>query len=129
MRTPANSLSSSTWHHAALTYDGTSTAAGTKLYIDGAYQTPTVVVNGLISSILSASDVEIGFSPISGAYFYGKLDDVRVYNRVLSAAEIAALYNSATSTSTEGALMYNSDKGVMQYCNGTNWVRIGSHAP
>lgn len=38
---------------------------------------------------------------------------------------VAALYGK----NHEGDLMYNSTYNVMQYCNGTNWVRIGSHAP
>jgi DNA-binding beta-propeller fold protein YncE len=33
-----------------------------------------------------------------------------------------------TPASPEGAMMYNSDYGVVQYCNGTNWMKIGSHS-
>jgi type II secretory pathway pseudopilin PulG len=36
----------------------------------------------------------IGYGQTWGGYYAGLLDDVRIYNRALSAAEIAALYNS-----------------------------------
>lgn len=36
----------------------------------------------------------IGYGQTWGVYYAGLIDDVRIYNRALSAAEIAALYNS-----------------------------------
>jgi len=47
-----------------------------------------------ISSPMSASAFTIGVVPKNGTstYFNGDMDDVRIYNRALSAAEIAELY-------------------------------------
>jgi uncharacterized 2Fe-2S/4Fe-4S cluster protein (DUF4445 family) len=62
----------------------------------------------------------IGKSPAAGgAAWNGQIDDVRVYNRALSASEIATLAHP------EGDMLYNSAYNVMQYCDGTNWIRIG----
>ncbi len=41
--------------------------------------------------------------------------------------QLVSIATTATS-SPEGSMFYNSDKGVMQYCNGTNWMKIGSHS-
>lgn len=54
-----------------------------------------------------------------------RLDDVRIYNGALSAAEVLELYGCTGPAGQEGDMMYNSDNSVMQYCNGTSWVRIG----
>jgi hypothetical protein len=51
----------------------------------------------------------------------GTIDDVRIYNRALSGTEVSQLYNSA---SREGDIMYNSGSSVLQYCNGTSWIKI-----
>jgi Concanavalin A-like lectin/glucanases superfamily/Bacterial TSP3 repeat len=73
------------WHHAALTYDGTTL----NLYLDG------TLVNSQTKT-LEASDggLLIGINKdLNGNFFSGRLDEVLIYNRALSAAEIAALAN------------------------------------
>jgi hypothetical protein len=91
--TPNGSLSLSTWHHVAMTYDGSSTAAGVHIYIDGVNQTLSVHADGLASSILNSNDMMVGVDAgFGGTYCSGTLDDVRIYNRVLSAAEVSSIY-------------------------------------
>jgi hypothetical protein len=44
---------------------------------------------------VATSTVDIGrFGNVGGTNFKGYIDDVRIYNRALSAAEIQALYNA-----------------------------------
>lgn len=66
-----------------------------KFYVDGVLKS-TLPSSG---TILPTNDpLEIGrdsHGPIE--WFKGKLDDIRIYNRALSDAEVAALYNSETS--------------------------------
>jgi len=84
------------WHHVAMTYDGSSTAAGIHIYVDGVLQTVSNSLSALTSSIQVATDIKIGTDvPGNGDSFSGTIDDVRIYNRALSAAEIARLYNGA----------------------------------
>jgi hypothetical protein len=73
---PAN-----TWTHLAVTYDATTI----RLYVNG-----TQVATAPSSGDLLASDnpLRIGGNLIWGEYYSGLIDDVRVYNRVLTAAEI-----------------------------------------
>jgi Concanavalin A-like lectin/glucanases superfamily len=84
------------WHHVAATYDGSSTAAGMTIYVDGVAQTPTSSQSALTASILDTADLKIGTDvPGNGDSFTGTIDDARVWNRALSASEVLALYNSA----------------------------------
>ncbi len=92
--TPYNSITPSTWHLVVMTYDGSLLASGTAMYLDGVAQSFAVDSNNLTSSILTTHDMTIGADPSGNQPLNGTLDDVRVYGRVLSPAEILALYNA-----------------------------------
>ncbi|MFG1705508.1 LamG-like jellyroll fold domain-containing protein [Nonomuraea sp. M3C6] len=70
-----------TWTHLTATYDGTTL----RLYTNGT-QTAQKTVTGTIRSDTQA--LRIGGSSLWGEYFNGLIDDVRVYNRALTATEI-----------------------------------------
>jgi len=73
------------WHHLAGTYDGRQL----KLYVDGRL---TDTADHVGSIARSASDVEIGRNSERNDRLYtGAIDDVRIYRRALSAAEITSL--------------------------------------
>jgi glucose/arabinose dehydrogenase/PKD repeat protein len=72
-----------TWSHLATTYDG----ATLRLYVDGALVATQARTGPLPNS---AAPLVIGGNAIWGEYFAGRIDEVRVYNRALSAAEIVA---------------------------------------
>ena len=42
-----NTVDDGNWHHVVVTYDGSSTAAGMKLYIDGSEESVTAIEDGL----------------------------------------------------------------------------------
>jgi len=75
------------WHHAVSTYDG----SNMRVYVDGVLAN-TCVATGAIST--TAVGVRIGSFESNGYAFKGFIDDARIYNRVLSETEIAALYRS-----------------------------------
>jgi hypothetical protein len=74
-----------TWHHVAGTWDGTTK----RLYVDG------VMVTSVAATLTyDTGDIVLGADINGGAFalfWDGVLDDVRVYDRALDAAEIAAL--------------------------------------
>ena len=76
-------LPANTWTHLATTYDGTNQI----LYVNGV-QVASRAQSGAIK--LSAGPLRIGGDSIWGDYFQGLIDEVRVYNRALSASEIQA---------------------------------------
>ena len=117
-------INTGTWYLVTGTWDGTTLA----LYVNGA---PVATnVPGAVPATGSGNPLNLGNEFGQSVFFNGTLDDARVYNVALSAAQVAALYNSASSTyHGEGDMMYNSTYNVMQYCNGTNFVRVGKHVP
>ncbi len=92
-------VSSGVWHHIAGTYDGTKL----QLYVDGQPWRNSAPASGTISSMLANSFVSLGSEDgrtvcgncVGTRYFKGLLDEVDIYNRALSAAEIAAIYNAS----------------------------------
>jgi|GEM_PF-2442459 len=87
----ATSINDGQWHHVAGGRDG---AGGGFLYVDG-------VLNGSVSGTtvrnLSAGiDVGIGADTRDNIrHFRGSIDDVRIYNRLLSQPEVATVRNKA----------------------------------
>ncbi|HTK33501.1 MAG TPA: LamG domain-containing protein [Candidatus Paceibacterota bacterium] len=78
------------WHHAVMTMSGGNTA---KLYIDGVEDDAAGPSgSGTVSGYSNASNVRIA-TDYNGEYFSGSLDDVQIYNKALSAAEVKQLYN------------------------------------
>lgn len=83
------------WQHWVVTYDGTGVASGLKVYLDSTYLTPRVMNNDTITvsdSIQNSVTAKIGNNGSNG-YSNAKVDEFRVYNRVLSASEVSELYN------------------------------------
>lgn len=76
------------WHHVVLTFSGG--AGGTALlYVDGVQKTSDTQTPNLNSAA-----VIFGKANTGTAYWYnGLIDEVRIYNRALSPAEVQNLYN------------------------------------
>ncbi len=73
------------WHHVAGTYDG----ANINVYLDGVLD-GTVATTSAIGK--NAANVLIGENPeAAGRNWDGMIDDVRIYNRALSQAELGGL--------------------------------------
>ena len=72
-----------TWSHLAATYDG----AVLRTYVNGV-QVGTRTLAGSIA--VSAGALRIGGNQIWNEYFAGRIDEVRIYNRALTVAEIQA---------------------------------------
>jgi hypothetical protein len=81
------------WHHVAVMQDGV--AGTTSLYVDGA-----VVNTGLATACNGTGPLWMGGSYGESEFFNGAIDDVRLYNRTLSATEIAELYNAPVSSNS-----------------------------
>jgi len=79
------------WHHAVMTYKPNS-ANGMRLYIDGVEDANSPVSTATITSIANADALRIGSSVNTSAVLNGDIDDVRIYSKILTPAEIEALY-------------------------------------
>ena len=78
------------WHHLALTYDGSGRASGVALYLDGKLQEVEVLHDTLTGSIRSDRPLRLGRRQAKGG-FDGQMDEVRIYDRTLSANEVEQL--------------------------------------
>jgi hypothetical protein len=83
------------WYHIAVTYTGSIMAEGVRVYIDGKPVATKVLLDTLYRPFRNAGRVFREPFRIAGGWkdrrFRGLIDDVRVYNRVLRADEIAGL--------------------------------------
>jgi len=81
------------WHHVAATYDGSSTAAGVKLYFDGA-NLPLSTSDSLTASILNSINFYVGSRNNAAQFFNGQIDEVKIYNYALTADQVKKSYNN-----------------------------------
>jgi hypothetical protein len=80
--TGPTALAADTWTHVAVTY-----GSGTfRLYVNGT-EVATAASTGNMAA--STGALRMGGNNIWGEFFTGSIDDVRIYNRALTAAEVA----------------------------------------
>ncbi|MEI6684045.1 MAG: GEVED domain-containing protein, partial [Bacteroidota bacterium] len=80
-------VTSGTWEQVAVTYDQAAHTANLYHNADAPLSAATSFGTGYLTS-------RIGNNQGSGSNFLGSIDDVRIYNRILTAAEITSLYNN-----------------------------------
>lgn len=107
------------WHHVvcAFTNDFPS-ITNAQLFIDGLRETNFTTILSQNVNTTSSGDVKIG-SDVQGRFFLGALDEVRIYNRALSAAEIGALYSDTNQSAAAWHRSYYGDEPV-------NWLALSS---
>jgi formylglycine-generating enzyme required for sulfatase activity len=80
-------ISANTWYHAVIVYS----SQVNSFYLNGAYiNSATCTASGASTN---SGTLSLGSLPYEDPGFYGSFDDLRIYNRALSAAEVSALYH------------------------------------
>ena len=97
-------ITDDSWHFVSFVINRSSNAY---LYIDGVLNTTFPVTN--VSNLSNSADLIIGQGnlTLSGSihgYFNGSIDEVRIYNKILSATEILSNYNGVPIT--DGLVLY-----------------------
>src|SRR5262249_37373024 len=77
-----------TWYHGAITYDG----ATLNLYLNGVLEATKTTAP--INTVPETNGLTIGYRPLQNIRWQGQLDEVEIFNRALSQAEIQAIYNA-----------------------------------
>ena len=122
------------WHHVAVTVG----ASGNSLYVDGVlatagqltYDAGNATTQSFFSSVTSLDSMAIGRNQDSGGgtwYTTGLIDDVRVYNRVLTEGDVAQLYatsNDAPINALPGAQSINEDTNLVFSAGNGNQISI-----
>ncbi len=84
-----STYSINTWQHFVATYDGSTM----RMYKDGVVSATTYSQTGNMANTSGGPRIGGGSGSGSEYYMNGQIDDVRIYNRALSASEITQLYN------------------------------------
>ena len=79
--TAGSALALNTWSHVAATYDG----SALRLYVNGTLAAQQAASGGMTAS---TRPFRIGHNNIEGGIFAGRIDEVRVYSRALTAQQI-----------------------------------------
>jgi Tol biopolymer transport system component len=117
-----STINDTQWHHLAAAYDRTAV----RIYIDGTLD--AVVSDTAPMPVRADQSITIGRKTSSWPWDYlkGDIDEVRIYNRALTAAEIQNLY---TTSVVEGRIAFVSDRdGSLQVytmdMDGSNQQRL-----
>jgi alpha-glucuronidase len=101
-------INDGTWHHVAATRNNTTGAI--TLYVDGVSRGTGM---GPVGSRSAPPSLRIGASrPGGSAFLNGALDDVRLYNRILTFAEITALASGEKPATPTGVAATPSDGSI-----------------
>jgi len=108
------SIEDSQWHHIVTTYDGSSGL----VYVDSYLLADTAVLSGGIGS--NDNPLLIGKSPHPPESDYcleGSVDDVRIYNRALSAGQAEHLCHDSNTSEPNLVAYFRFDEGQAQRVN------------
>lgn len=94
-----SALPANVWSHVAATYDG----SNLRLYRNGVQVSVTAVGGGPMQTGTGA--LQIGGDALYGRFFKGGLDELRVYNRALSDAEIGQDMSVSVATANAPATL------------------------
>lgn len=92
------------WAHVAVTYDGSSRAAGLKILVNGKLAETEVIKDHLTKQITGGGGdkIAIGERFRDRGFKGGKVDEFRLYDRELTEVEVAQLYDGASLKAAAG---------------------------
>jgi hypothetical protein len=83
------------WTHVFLTYDGSAKVSGVQIYLNGVHQQTETQADALKDTIRTPVPLKVGQRHVGQRLEGLSLQDLRLYGRALSAAEVAQLARSA----------------------------------
>ena len=91
----STTLTTNTWYHIAMVYDGASLTG----YVNGTNDN-SIALTGAVQ--VTSYPLRIGaYAPVNGSnskcFFPGKIDELTLYSRALASAEILSIYNSGAA--------------------------------
>ena len=91
------------WHHIAMTWIANQRSGNiVRMYVDGS-QTDTDAINNTWSSGSPPANITLGRNHLqNNAYFNGHIDDLAMFDDVLTASEVSSIYNSGTPKDESG---------------------------
>ena len=71
-----NTFNTGQWYNVVVTYDGSSSGSGVKIYVDSINEPTNVTADTLTGSILTSETLKIGGTVTPARYFNGKISSV-----------------------------------------------------
>ncbi len=100
----SSSLEQDIWYHVVFVVDRDS-ASNTRIYLNGVDDTSgTPDISA--STIDNSGNLSIGKHGSGALYFNGTMDDIKFYNKTLSAEQVKALYQSTNDNYLNGSVSY-----------------------
>ena len=105
-RSTLNTYNDGQWHHVVVTYDGTATLNGIKIYVDG----QQISTTGPYTSLTTSDNISspsgqgkfmiggVGIDNTNNQQFTGSLDDIAVWSSVLTSADANYIYSNGISS-------------------------------
>ena len=115
-------LTEGTWHHIVCTADGTTSANGVKMYINGSQVAQaTAAATGIRNSSVP---LRIGTTSGTPSYhFDGDIDEVAIWNKALALEDVQTIYNATNNNPGKCANLFTGGlKDGLQY-----WNRMGDN--
>jgi hypothetical protein len=112
-------LAVGTWVHIVVTYSGSGTVAGITLYVNGQPATTTTSSDNLAgATVLAATNLFIGARAGGGSAASATIDEVAIYERVLTETEVSQRYREIISLTADTeynvfpAIIYADDSSI-----------------
>jgi len=122
----AEPLPMNEWRHVLVTYDASRLAKGVRIYINGKRARVNVVLDELNQPFGAGAPFRIGSAATPESRFRGRIDDVRLYGRVLSPEEAAIVATAETLDEIGRVPRENRSKGQALKLE---WAFLDYYAP
>ncbi len=123
--TNSSLVTTGSWHHVVVTYDG----SAFEFYVDGLAANPAFTSGSGGAPGSSSASAKIGiFPPTANTnQFNGRIDEVELFNRVLTAQEAADLYSAGSAGKCKTVRFYVSNAAWIEKFD-INGVDLGTFA-
>ena len=105
-------LQTGRWYHIVGTYDGGGTGGNSRIWVNGV-ESALPLKGGSLGTTTNDQPLTMGSATTSSWFFDGIIDDLRIYNRALSATEISVLYNNSKITKLNSSQNSKSTDGLV----------------
>ena len=87
-------IPSNSYNMITVTYNGTPNISGIKIYVNATSDTLTALYQAFTTSASNTSNFLMGSLATNANFYNGVIDEVAVWNRVITSTEVTELYNS-----------------------------------
>jgi len=110
-----------TWYNIVITYDGSSTGAGLKMYINNGTAKVSTSADFTTSDCVSSSDFAMGAirQTAFSTGLDGRLSNVSIWNAELTSTQVTEIYNQGKPSNLNNHSAYS---------NLTNWYQLGENS-